>query len=124
ENNFEPYEFDVPILYEDEHCIVVDKPAGLPVHPGAGTGNRTLVNALSRYLVDTREQFDDIVRPGVVHRLDKNTTGIMVVARNRASHAELSRQFQERSIRRVYDTLVALTPRLKREVQINDSGTV
>lgn len=124
ENNFEPYALEVPVLYEDEHCLVVDKPAGLPVHPGAGTGNRTLVNALSGYLSDTREQFDDTGRPGIVHRLDKDTTGIMVIARNRASHAELCRQFQQRSIRRVYDTLVALTPRLKREVQINDSGVV
>jgi 23S rRNA pseudouridine1911/1915/1917 synthase len=93
------------ILYEDEDIIVVNKAPGMVVHPAAGHASGTLVNALLHHAEDVDGVGDD-TRPGIVHRLDKGTSGAMVVARNDAAHAELSRQFHDREIEKEYVTLV------------------
>lgn len=95
---------DIPldILFEDEHMMVINKPPGLIVHPGAGIRNGTLLNALLHH----HTALQDIPRAGIVHRLDKDTSGIMVVAKTLAAHTHLIRQMQERSIHRQYLALV------------------
>lgn len=100
-----PEDLPLDILYEDEDIIVVNKAPGMVVHPAAGHASGTLVNALLHYVEDL-EGVGDEARPGIVHRLDKGTSGVMVVARNEATHAELSRQFHDRDIEKEYVTLV------------------
>ncbi|MBI4184457.1 MAG: RluA family pseudouridine synthase [Proteobacteria bacterium] len=94
------------ILYEDEHLIVVDKPVGMAVHPAPGTAEGTLVNALLAHCGDTLSGIGGVRRPGIVHRLDKDTAGVMVVAKTDAAHAGLARQFAERTVERAYHALV------------------
>ncbi|MBA3963511.1 MAG: RluA family pseudouridine synthase [Chthoniobacterales bacterium] len=93
------------ILFEDDDLLVVDKPAGLVVHPGAGNQTHTLVNALLHHCTHL-SGIGGKERPGIVHRLDKQTSGAMVVAKNDATHKELSRQFADREITKIYLTLV------------------
>jgi 23S rRNA pseudouridine1911/1915/1917 synthase len=81
------------VIYEDEHLIVIDKPAGLSVHPGAGHASGTLVNALIAHCGDSLSGIGGVLRPGIVHRLDKDTTGLLVVAKSDAAHAGLAEQF-------------------------------
>ncbi len=95
-----------PVLFEDEDLIVIDKPAGLVVHPGAGNAEHTLVNALLHHCT-TLSGIGGKERPGIVHRLDKETSGCLVVAKNDATHRELSRQFAARTMKKVYLALVA-----------------
>jgi 23S rRNA pseudouridine1911/1915/1917 synthase len=90
------------IIYEDEDLIVVNKPAGLVVHPGAGNPDLTLVNGLIAYCGDTLSGIGGVKRPGIVHRLDKNTSGLMVVAKNDFTHQGLSAQFAKRTLKRSY----------------------
>ena len=99
---------DIPlnILYEDAHLIVLDKPAGLVVHPAPGNPDQTLVNALLAHCGDSLTGIGGEKRPGIVHRLDKDTSGVMVVAKTAAVHADLVSQFQARSIERSYLALV------------------
>ncbi|MEA5114136.1 MAG: RluA family pseudouridine synthase [Geobacteraceae bacterium] len=104
------------ILYEDSDLIVVDKPAGMPVHPGAGNPGGTLVNALLAHCRDLSGIGGEI-RPGIVHRIDKGTTGVLVVAKNDRAHLALSRQFKEHSIKRVYVAFVYGSP-------AKDKGTI
>lgn len=98
---------DIPltVLHDDEDLIVVDKPAGMVVHPGAGHRQGTLVNALLHH-VDDLSGIGGEERPGIVHRLDRGTSGLMVVAKHDAAHRELSRQFQEREVKKTYLALV------------------
>lgn len=93
------------ILHDDRDLIVIDKPAGMVVHPGAGHHQGTLVNALLHH-VDDLSGIGGEERPGIVHRLDRGTSGLMVVAKNDAAHRELSRQFQEREVQKTYLALV------------------
>src|SRR5438477_1363863 len=93
------------IHYEDEHLLVLDKPAGLVVHPAPGNPDRTLVNALLAHCGDSLSGIGGVRRPGIVHRLDKDTSGLMVVAKSEAAHAGLARAFAERRVRRVYRAL-------------------
>ncbi len=93
------------ILYEDEAVCVIDKPAGLVVHPGAGHRAHTLVHALL-YHIPTLSQLSK-ERPGIVHRLDKETSGVMVVAKTNAVHMHLARQFKDHTIERRYVALVS-----------------
>jgi 23S rRNA pseudouridine1911/1915/1917 synthase len=93
------------ILHDDSDLIVIDKPAGMVVHPGAGHHQGTLVNALLHH-VDDLSGIGGEERPGIVHRLDRGTSGLMVVAKNDAAHRELSRQFQEREVQKTYLALV------------------
>jgi 23S rRNA pseudouridine1911/1915/1917 synthase len=104
ENQPEPIPLDV--LFEDNDLIVINKPAGLVVHPGAGHQQHTLVNALLSHCT-TLSGIGGKERPGIVHRLDKETSGCLVVAKNDATHRDLSRQFGERRIEKIYLALVA-----------------
>lgn len=97
------------ILYQDEHVIVINKPAGLVVHPGAGQSSQTLVNALIHWFPDLVNEFNDH-RPGIVHRLDKNTSGLLVVAKNRLAREHLIGQFKTRTIHRRYQAVVFGAP--------------
>ena len=94
------------ILFEDDDLIVINKPAGLVVHPGAGHRQHTLVNALLSHCT-TLSGIGGKERPGIVHRLDKETSGCLVVAKNDEAHRELSRQFAERVVEKTYLALVA-----------------
>jgi 23S rRNA pseudouridine1911/1915/1917 synthase len=93
------------IVYDDPHLIVVDKPAGMVVHPAAGHASGTLVNALLHHVKDL-SGIGGEKRPGIVHRLDRGTSGLMVVAKHDASHDELSRQFHDREVDKEYIALV------------------
>ena len=104
------------ILYEDDQLIVVDKPAGLVVHPAPGNPDRTLVNALIAHCGASLVGVGGVGRPGIVHRLDKDTSGLMVVAKTDAAHHSLTRQFAARSIERVYVALVRGVPPASGEV--------
>jgi 23S rRNA pseudouridine1911/1915/1917 synthase len=95
----------LPIVYQDSDLIVIDKPAGMVVHPAAGHAGGTLVNALLHHVSDL-SGIGGEKRPGIVHRLDRGTSGLMVVAKNDAAHEELSRQFQDREVEKEYIALV------------------
>lgn len=99
---------DIPltIVYEDADLLVIDKPAGLVVHPGPGQPDGTLVNALLAHCGDSLSGVGGVKRPGIVHRLDKDTSGLIVVAKNDAAHQSLSAQFADRSIDRSYRAIV------------------
>jgi len=101
----EPEEIPLTVLYEDEDVIVIDKPAGMTVHPGAGVKRGTLVNALLFKCKDL-SGIGGKIRPGIVHRLDKNTSGVMVVAKNDMSHDSLVRQFKDRTVKKKYLAIV------------------
>jgi 23S rRNA pseudouridine1911/1915/1917 synthase len=94
------------IRYEDEHLLVVDKPAGLVVHPAPGNLDRTLVNALLAHCGDSLVGIGGVKRPGIVHRLDKDTSGLMVVAKSELAHARLAADFAARRISRAYFAVV------------------
>jgi len=95
----------LPIVFQDSDLIVIDKPAGMVVHPAAGHSSGTLVNALLHH-VDDLSGIGGERRPGIVHRLDRGTSGLMVIAKNDASHEELSRQFHDREVEKEYIALV------------------
>ena len=95
----------LPIVFQDSDLIVIDKPAGMVVHPAAGHSSGTLVNALLHH-VDDLSGIGGEKRPGIVHRLDRGTSGLMVIAKNDASHEELSRQFHDREVEKEYIALV------------------
>ncbi len=105
-----PEDMPLNILYEDADIIVVNKPAGLTVHPGAGISSGTLVNGLLGHCKDLSGIGGEI-RPGIVHRIDKDTTGILVAAKNDAAHQGLSAQFSEHTVKRVYYALVFGSPK-------------
>lgn len=102
----EPEAMNLDIRYEDEDLIVIGKPAGLVVHPGPGTPNGTLVNGLLAHCGGSLSGIGGVKRPGIVHRLDKDTSGLIVVAKNDRTHAGLSAQFEARSVERAYHALV------------------
>jgi len=101
-----PENIPLDIRYEDDDLIIVNKPAGMVVHPGHGNYSGTLVNALTYHLKDLPLFRDGDMRAGLVHRIDKNTSGILVVAKNERAHARLAKQFFDHSIHRVYHALV------------------
>ena len=101
-----PQRIPLDILFEDDDLIVINKPAGLTVHPGAGQREHTLVNALLSHCT-TLSGIGGKERPGIVHRLDKETSGCLVVAKNDLIHRELSRQFADRTVEKIYLALVA-----------------
>jgi 23S rRNA pseudouridine1911/1915/1917 synthase len=94
------------IRYEDDHLLVIDKPAGLVVHPAPGNPDRTLVNALLAHCGDSLAGIGGVRRPGIVHRLDKDTSGLMVVAKSAEAHVGLAADFAAHRVRRVYRALV------------------
>ena len=99
---------DIPldIIYEDEHLLVVNKPKGMVVHPAAGNYNGTLVNALIHHCGDSLSGINGVIRPGIVHRIDKDTSGLLVVAKNDVAHKGLAEQIKAHSFTRVYNTVV------------------
>ncbi len=97
-----PQDISLVIPFEDEHLIVVDKPAGMVVHPAAGNPDGTLVNALLHHCRGRLSGIGGVARPGIVHRIDKDTSGLLVVAKSDAAHEGLSAQFADHSIERVY----------------------
>jgi 23S rRNA pseudouridine1911/1915/1917 synthase len=99
--HLQPYDFKLDILFEDSDLLVVNKPAGLVVHPAAGHAQDTLVNALIAHTDDFDMKFGD-ERPGIVHRLDKETSGVLVVAKNDFSQENLAAQFKARDVHRIY----------------------
>lgn len=110
----EPEDIPLHVVYEDEHLIVIDKPAGLVVHPGAGNWTGTLVNALLFHCKDSLSGIGGVRRPGIVHRLDKDTTGLMVVAKSDRAHKGLAAQFADHGrtgpLERAYLALVWGSP--------------
>lgn len=105
---------DLPldILFEDRHLLAVNKAAGMIVHPGAATGEDTLVHALLAHCADTLSGIGGVQRPGIVHRLDKDTTGVMVVAKTDGAHRALADQFAQRTLTKEYVALVVGVPPL------------
>lgn len=108
----EPEAQDIPldILFEDEHLIVLNKPAGMVVHPAPGNPDRTLVNALLFHCGASLQGIGGELRPGIVHRLDKDTSGVMIAAKSEAAHHGLVAQFSAHSVERIYTALVRGTP--------------
>ncbi|PCK00542.1 MAG: RNA pseudouridine synthase [Zetaproteobacteria bacterium] len=98
------------ILYEDDDLLVINKAVGMVVHPGAGNWSGTLVNALLHHCGDTLSGIGGVIRPGIVHRLDKDTSGLIMVAKNDHAHKFLSAQFADRTLSRVYHALVLGVP--------------
>ncbi len=105
------------IVYEDNHLIVVNKPQGMVVHPAAGNYTGTLVNALIQHCGDSLSQINGVVRPGIVHRIDKDTSGLLLVAKDNKTHIGLSAQIKEHSLTRKYIAIVYANIKA-------DSGTI
>ncbi|MDC0158901.1 RluA family pseudouridine synthase [Rhodospirillaceae bacterium] len=97
---------DLNIVYEDQHLIVINKPAGMVVHPAPGSIEGTLVNALLSHCGNTLSGIGGVRRPGIVHRLDKDTTGLIVVAKSDEAHQHLVHQFAARTIKRTYEAAI------------------
>ena len=104
--SLKPFKYKLDIIYEDEDLIVLNKPAGIVMHPGAGNLDNTIVNALINYDKNSLSNIGDELRPGIVHRIDKNTSGLVVIAKNNQTHENLSNQFTKHSIKRVYQLLI------------------
>jgi 23S rRNA pseudouridine1911/1915/1917 synthase len=107
----EPQDIPLRIVFEDEHLLVVDKPAGLVVHPAAGNLDGTLVNALLHHCGGSLSGIGGVARPGIVHRIDKDTSGLLVVAKTDVAHEGLARQFAAHSIDRRYLAIVSGLPK-------------
>ena len=105
ELNVVPQKIDIDIVYEDDDLMVINKPSGLVVHPGNGNHDNTLVNGLLYYTNNLSDMGDD-ARPGIVHRLDKDTSGLMIVAKNNKTHELLSDDFKNKRIYREYVALI------------------
>ncbi len=104
--SLKPFDYKLNIIFEDEDLIVLDKPAGIVVHPGAGNYDNTIVNALLNYNKSSLSSIGNELRPGIVHRIDKNTSGLIVIAKNNKAHENLAIQFSNHSIQRVYQLLI------------------
>jgi 23S rRNA pseudouridine1911/1915/1917 synthase len=107
-----PADIPLDVIFEDRHMLALNKPAGMVVHPGAATGDDTLVHALLAHCAGSLSGIGGVERPGIVHRLDKETTGVIVVAKTDAAHRALADQFATRSLRKEYMALVAGVPQL------------
>lgn len=112
----EAEDIDIEILYEDDDIVVVNKPQGMVVHPAAGNYSGTLVNALLKKC-KTLSSINGVIRPGIVHRIDKDTSGVLVVAKNDFAHQHLAEQIKEHSVKRIY---MALTEGVIKQ----DTGTI
>ncbi len=103
--SLEPYKYELDIIFEDEDLLVINKNAGISIHPGPGNYNNTIVNALINYNKKLSNIGDEL-RPGIVHRLDKDTSGLILIAKNNISHENLSNQFNNHAIKRIYQALI------------------
>jgi 23S rRNA pseudouridine1911/1915/1917 synthase len=108
----EPQDIPLRIVFEDEHLLVIDKPAGLVVHPAAGNRDGTLVNALLHHCRGRLSGIGGVARPGIVHRIDKDTSGLLVVAKTDVAHEGLAKQFAAHSIDRRYLAIVTGIPKV------------
>ncbi len=106
ETIIKPNKMSLDILYDDKDIVVINKPAGIVVHPGAGNYEYTIVNALLFIYRNKLSSVGGKLRPGIVHRIDKDTSGVIVVAKNDDAHINLSKQFQNHTIKRKYEALV------------------
>ena len=106
QTSLQPFKFKLDIIFQDNNLIVINKPAGISMHPGPGNYDNTVVNALMSYEDIKLSSVGDELRPGIIHRIDKDTSGLVVIAKNNLSHENISNQFSEHSIDRVYNALV------------------
>jgi len=104
--SLKPFNYNLNIVYEDDDLLVINKPAGIVMHPGAGNYDNTIVNALINHDKELSTSIGDELRPGIVHRIDKNTSGLVVIAKNNFTHENLSNQFNKHSILRSYQLLI------------------
>ncbi len=104
--SLKPYKFKIDIVYEDNDLLVLNKPAGIVIHPGAGNYDNTIVNALMNHCGKSLSNIGGELRPGIVHRIDKDTSGLVVVAKNNFAHENLSNQFNKHSIERIYELMI------------------
>ena len=104
--SLKPYNFKLDIVYVDNCLLIINKPAGIIMHPGAGNYDKTIVNALMNYCGGNLSNIGDELRPGIVHRIDKDTSGLVVIAKNNLAHENLSVQFYKHTIKRDYQLLV------------------
>ena len=104
--NIKPKKINLDIVYDDKEIVVINKPSGLTVHPGAGNRHSTLVNGLMHIYKNNLSNLSGSFRPGIVHRIDKETSGLLVIAKNNFSHAKLAEQFSNHSVKRKYVALV------------------
>jgi 23S rRNA pseudouridine1911/1915/1917 synthase len=104
--SLKPYDFKLDIIHEDKDLLVINKPAGIIMHPGAGNYDKTIVNALMHYNKEHLSTIGDELRPGIVHRIDKGTSGLIVIAKNNETHENLSLQFSKHTIKRIYQLLI------------------
>lgn len=114
--DIEPKNMPLNIIYQDQDVAVIDKPQGLTVHAGSGTQGDTLVNALL-YHLDNLSGINGVIRPGIVHRIDKNTSGLLVVAKNDKAHLSLAKQLEDKTCHRIYLALLE-------GVVKDDNGTI
>jgi len=110
EVEIKPQNIPIEVIWEDDDIAIVNKPVGLVVHPGAGIAKGTLVNALMYHFNDKLSDQHDPQRPGIVHRLDKDTSGLLIVAKNDRVHSLLSRMFQDRTIKKTYLAITVGVP--------------
>ncbi len=101
-----PQDIPLDIVYEDEHLLVVNKPKGMVVHPAVGNYENTLVNALLYHCGNSLSGINGVLRPGIVHRIDKNTSGLLIVAKSDVAHKDLAQQIKEHSFKRQYQAVV------------------
>lgn len=101
-----PEDIPLDIIYEDPYLLVVNKPVGMVVHPSAGNNSKTLVNALMSHCKGTLSGINGVIRPGIVHRLDKDTSGLLIVAKTDEAHIGLAKQIKEHSFLRIYNAIV------------------
>ena len=106
ETELKPQDIPIDIVYEDSSIIVVNKPKGLVVHPAVGNPDGTLVNAIMNICKDSLSGIGGEIRPGIVHRLDKDTTGLLIIAKNDKAHTNLSEQIKNREVKKIYIALV------------------
>lgn len=106
ELNAEPQDIPLDIVYEDDHLLVINKPVGMVVHPAPGNPDNTLVNAVMSHCSGRLSTINSVIRPGIVHRIDKDTSGLLVVAKTDEAHQGLADQFAVHSITRVYTAIV------------------
>ena len=104
--SLKPYDYTLDIIYEDEDLIVINKLSGISMHPSVGNYDNTIVNALMHYCKGNLSNIGDELRPGIVHRIDKDTSGLVVVAKNNETHENLSKQFSDHTIIREYQLLI------------------
>ena len=104
--SLKPYDYKLDIVFEDNDLLIINKSAGISIHPGAGNYDNTIVNALVNLDDKKLSNIGDELRPGIVHRIDKDTSGLIVIAKNNKSHEKLSSQFSEHTITRVYQALI------------------